>query len=117
MLITGHSAKVSDGLIDRMSLACNRTIDYLAYSQEPTGVWYGRWGSNYIYGTSNVLCGLTYFVEKETGTIEINDVIKGFMESVVDWLKLNQNHDGGWGETLISYKDIKLGGNSPSTVL
>ncbi|KAJ5335519.1 hypothetical protein N7452_007922 [Penicillium brevicompactum] len=115
MSFTGHSQKVPDDLVNRMSTACDRALDYLAYQQELDGVWYGRWGSNYIYGTSNVLCGLAYFATKETGITEINESVKSSMDDAIRWLKVNQNRDGGWGETLMSYQDAKLGGNGPST--
>lgn len=42
--------------------ACERGITYLASTQEPNGSWFGRWGCNYIYGTSHALCGLAYSV-------------------------------------------------------
>ena len=33
-------------------------VDYLLREQEPDGSWFGRWGTNYIYGTWSVLCAL-----------------------------------------------------------
>ena len=36
-----------------------RALDYLWRTQEPEGCWYGRWGVNYIYGTWQVLQGLS----------------------------------------------------------
>ncbi len=38
--------------------ACRRAVAYLRRSQEPEGSWFGRWGVNYVYGTSGVLNGL-----------------------------------------------------------
>ena len=35
-----------------------RGLAYLFREQEPSGAWFGRWGSNYIYGTWSVLEGL-----------------------------------------------------------
>ncbi len=32
-------------------------IDYLRREQETDGTWFGRWGTNYIYGTWSVLAG------------------------------------------------------------
>ena len=40
------------------SPAMARAIDYLRREQEPDGSWFGRWGTNYIYGTWSVLCAL-----------------------------------------------------------
>ena len=33
-------------------------LDYLRREQEADGSWFGRWGTNYIYGTWSVLCAL-----------------------------------------------------------
>ena len=38
---------------DRPALSAR--IDYLRAEQEPDGSWFGRWGTNYIYGTWSVL--------------------------------------------------------------
>ena len=35
-----------------------RAIAYLRREQEADGSWFGRWGTNYIYGTWSVLCAL-----------------------------------------------------------
>ncbi|KAJ5115548.1 hypothetical protein N7526_011429 [Penicillium atrosanguineum] len=91
----------SDGkdhiLIDRINVACCRALTYLTHHQETSGAWYGRWGSNYIYGTSNVLCGMKYFSDGCTVTAEGDDSIKDCMDSAVSWIKSMQNPNGGWG--------------------
>jgi squalene-hopene/tetraprenyl-beta-curcumene cyclase len=102
-------------LIDRVNLACSRAVAYLAHTQESTGAWYGRWGSNYIYGTSNVLCGLSYFSVRGADGNQADDEVKDCVKTAVHWLKMRQNSDGGWGETLMSYKDPKLAGQGTST--
>src|SRR6201999_4269638 len=38
--------------------ALRRAVAYLRAEQEADGSWFGRWGTNYIYGTWSVLCGL-----------------------------------------------------------
>ena len=45
------------GLIDRPQdkRALERAIAYLRAEQEADGSWFGRWGTNYIYGTWSVL--------------------------------------------------------------
>ena len=35
--------------------ALSRALEYLRAQQEPDGSWFGRWGTNYIYGTWSVL--------------------------------------------------------------
>ncbi|KID84591.1 Hopene cyclase [Metarhizium guizhouense ARSEF 977] len=96
------------GLVHRISAACKAALVYLANTQETTGAWYGRWGVNYIYGTSNVLCGLQFFRDG-------NGLVQDMIASAAAWLQSHQNQDGGWGETVDSYKDSSLAGQGPST--
>jgi squalene-hopene/tetraprenyl-beta-curcumene cyclase len=74
--------------------ALNRALDYLRAEQEPDGSWFGRWGTNYIYGTWSVLTALA-----QAGVATQDAVVR----RAVDWLRLNQNPDGGWGESNDSY--------------
>ncbi|KAJ5116807.1 hypothetical protein N7456_001155 [Penicillium angulare] len=83
-------------LFPALRAASLRGIDYLAGTQEPNGAWLGRWGCNYIYGTSHALCGLGYFRNEDTRVCIMSD-------AAVKWLKSTQNPDGGWGESLLSY--------------
>lgn len=94
-------------LLNRMEAASLRAIRYLTSNREPTGAWYGRWGSNYIYGTSNVLCGLAYFKTMQ----EAQYLIK----SGTQWLREVQNADGGFGESLDTYKFPERAGRGAST--
>jgi len=85
-----------------------RAIKFLRRTQEKDGSWWGRWGVNYIYGTSQVLIGLG-----ATG----EDMSKGYLKKAVRWLKSRQNHDGGWGEGCESYGNPVLkckGASTPS---
>ncbi|KAK8023772.1 hypothetical protein PG993_011838 [Apiospora rasikravindrae] len=92
-----------------LSRACPRGVAYLLRQQEPSGAWYGRWGANYIYGTSNVLCGLAYFSEGDKPVEDAARAAAGWLESV-------QNPDGGWGEDLQSYRyPERAGRGGPST--
>ena len=36
----------------------NKAVKFLVSEQEKDGSWYGRWGTNYIYGTWSVLSAL-----------------------------------------------------------
>lgn len=91
---------VSNSLVARIRTASARAIVYLAETQEPSGAWYGRWGSNYIYGTSNVLCGLSYFSYGNTA-------VQNMMRRGARWIESVQSTDGGWGESLHSYRNVE----------
>ncbi|HET9843684.1 MAG TPA: squalene--hopene cyclase, partial [Gammaproteobacteria bacterium] len=69
-------------------------IDYLLKSQEKNGSWFGRWGTNYIYGTWSVLVAL-----EKVGFPANHPAIR----KAVQWLKSIQNPDGGFGESNASY--------------
>jgi squalene-hopene/tetraprenyl-beta-curcumene cyclase len=81
--------------------ALERTLEYLRDEQEENGSWFGRWGTNYIYGTWSVLFGL------EQTSIPKNDPL---YTKAVKWLKSIQREDGGWGEDNYSYHDISHSG-------
>lgn len=96
------------GLLDdpRYQPVVDRALDYLRKSQERAGSWFGRWGVNYVYGTSNVLCALAYH------PLPPQDEM---VRRATDWLLRVQNADGGWGECLESYSNKALMGKGPST--
>jgi squalene-hopene/tetraprenyl-beta-curcumene cyclase len=76
--------------------ALQRTIDYIRKDQEADGSWFGRWGTNYIYGTWSTLLGL------EQTSLPKTDPM---YTKAADWLKSVQREDGGWGEDNLSYHD------------
>ncbi|MCH9639390.1 MAG: squalene--hopene cyclase [Betaproteobacteria bacterium] len=78
-----------------------RGIDFLFREQESNGAWFGRWGTNYIYGTWSVL---------EALQLAKQDVNHIGVRRAVQWLKSIQRDDGGWGESNDSYLDPKLAG-------
>src|SRR5262249_49219870 len=41
---------------DRSDPVVARGLDWLRRDQEADGAWFGRWGTNYVYGTWSVLC-------------------------------------------------------------
>ncbi len=88
--------------------ALNRALEYLRGEQEADGSWFGRWGTNYIYGTWSVLTALA-----QAGTDADDPAIR----RAVEWLLGRQNADGGWGETNDSYVDAQAAAEagSPST--
>lgn len=84
----------------------DQALRYLRAEQEPEGCWFGRWGVNYVYGTSGVLAALA-LIDPQGWQSEI--------KQAAAWLVSCQNPDGGWGETCGSYDDPKLKGQGPST--
>jgi squalene-hopene/tetraprenyl-beta-curcumene cyclase len=82
--------------------ALMRTIEYIRSEQEDDGSWFGRWGTNYIYGTWSVLLGL------EQTCVPKNDPM---YTKAVKWLKSVQREDGGWGEDNYSYHDKSVSGS------
>ena len=73
-----------------------KALDYLYREQESDGSFFGRWGVNYIYGTWQVLRGLSRIGE---------DMKSERAQRAVRWLHSVQNEDGGWGETAQSYDE------------
>jgi squalene-hopene/tetraprenyl-beta-curcumene cyclase len=74
--------------------ALTRAVAYLRREQESDGSWFGRWGTNHIYGTWSVLTALA-----QTGLSGQDPAVR----KAVEWLKGRQNADGGWGESNDSY--------------
>ena len=128
--------EVHPKLVNRMMASSRRAVQYLASTQERTGAWYGRWGCNYIYGTSNVLCGLTHWTEdcpqiqvQDSSIVtkvlnyhiggryrpQIHDQAQGMITKALTWLKQVQNADGGWGEGLDTYTHPERAGQGAST--
>jgi squalene-hopene/tetraprenyl-beta-curcumene cyclase len=71
-----------------------RAIEFLRKEQTAEGSWFGRWGTNYIYGTWSVLAG---FGQAGLGPEDES------VRRAVSWLVSRQNPDGGWGESNDSY--------------
>ncbi|MBW4485544.1 MAG: squalene--hopene cyclase [Tildeniella torsiva UHER 1998/13D] len=83
-----------------------RGLTFLLNEQEADGSWFGRWGVNYLYGTSGALSALALIAPERC---------HGAIARAVAWLVSCQNPDGGWGETCRSYDDPSLKGQGPST--
>lgn len=71
-----------------------KAIQFLLDEQEEDGSWFGRWGTNYIYGTWSVLCAFNAIGE---------DPNARHVRRAVAWLKSQQHEDGGWGESCATY--------------
>jgi squalene-hopene/tetraprenyl-beta-curcumene cyclase len=80
----------------RDTATVRRMVAFLLDEQEENGSWFGRWGTNYIYGTWSVLSAF----EQLKGFDLADSVARG-----ASWLTSVQNDDGGWGESNDRYLD------------
>lgn len=71
-----------------------KALSFISDEQEEDGSWFGRWGTNYIYGTWSALCALNAAGE---------DPQSPTVRRAVDWLVKHQREDGGWGEDGATY--------------
>ncbi len=78
-----------------------RALEFLRQEQEADGSWFGRWGTNYVYGTWSVLSALEVAGEPSD---------RPYIRRAVQWLRRVQRPDGGWGEGNESYLDPALAG-------
>lgn len=97
---------LGEGNLSMASPRIEKAIAYLLQEQETDGSWFGRWGVNYIYGTSGVLSALSLIAPDRCA----KEIVRG-----ASWLVSCQNPDGGWGETCASYNDPRLKGTGSST--
>ncbi|CAM6124416.1 unnamed protein product [Calypogeia fissa] len=103
-----YRKKLNEDLLRRMRESASRAIGFLELTQTKAGAWWGRWASNYIFGTSCVLCGLEHFTDHDPR-------VRPMVRRGLAWMKSVQNSDGGWGETLESYRDPDQAGVGPSS--
>jgi len=85
--------------------AVQRAVKFLLQDQCDDGSWFGRWGVNYVYGTSGVLRSF------ETVSLTAQEYCK----RAVEWLKSVQKPDGSFGESLHSYHVESSKGRGNST--
>jgi len=81
--------------------AIDKGIKYINQEQEENGSWFGRWGTNYVYGTWSVLMAFEEMkIKKEDERVK----------KAATWLKSVQRKDGGWGEDNDSYESFGKAG-------
>ena len=98
--VTGRAiALLSLADVEMYEKQINSAIEYLKTEQEENGSWFGRWGTNYIYGTWSVLTALE---------IAGQDPQQDYIRKAVKYLVSTQNDDGGWGESNDSYYPPKI---------
>jgi squalene-hopene/tetraprenyl-beta-curcumene cyclase len=85
--------------------AIQRAVKFLMNDQCKDGSWFGRWGVNYVYGTSGVLRALA--------TVSLTT--REYCQRAVTWLHAVQKTDGSFGESLLSYDVPSAKGQGPST--
>ncbi|MDP6604556.1 MAG: squalene--hopene cyclase [Rhodospirillales bacterium] len=91
---------------DRGHGVMNRALAFLMHEQEDDGSWFGRWGTNFIYGTWSVLAAFNAAGE---------DMDAPHVRKAVEWIKSRQREDGGWGEDCASYWQDRRGEAKAST--
>jgi squalene-hopene/tetraprenyl-beta-curcumene cyclase len=83
-----------------------RAVEFLACQQCPSGAWWGRWKVNYLPVTAAAVSALAAL-----GGGPSTDMIR----RAVGWILSKQNADGGFGESIASYRDPSLAGCGHST--
>ena len=80
---------------EKANPAVARGLEYLRRTQQPDGSWFGRWGTNYIYGTWSVLNAFLPAGETSRNSATVR--------RAAEYLLRFQQPDGGWGEDGSTY--------------
>ena len=103
------TARVLTGLArsgtTRQHPEARRALEFLADQQTPSGAWWGRWKVNYLPATAAVIGAHAVLGE------DLGNAVPG---RGIRWILEHQNPDGGFGETIESYRDPSLAGRGPS---
>jgi squalene-hopene/tetraprenyl-beta-curcumene cyclase len=83
-----------------------RALDFLSEQQCASGAWWGRWKVNYLPVTAAAVSALAHLGDDPT---------KDGTRRAIAWMIQKQNADGGFGESIDSYRDPSLAGCGPST--
>lgn len=107
--VTGHALELiarhrEDPKVARL---IEQGIAFLRKTRDPRiPAWRSRWEVNYLFGTASVLAGL-----HSVGVSPQEPLVA----DAVQWLQGVQNGDGGFGESTLSYSDIRWAGHGIST--
>ena len=82
-------------------------MQFVLKEQCVDGSWLGRWGVNYLYGTSPGAA-------RSPGRRRMESREPAILQAT-EWIRMMQNSDGGWGETCGTYDDELQKGIGPST--
>jgi squalene-hopene/tetraprenyl-beta-curcumene cyclase len=83
-----------------------RALDFLAAQQCPSGAWWGRWKVNYLPATAGILAALAQLGD---------DPSRDGTRRALAFIAAHQNADGGFGESIESYRDPSQAGCGTST--
>ncbi|MFZ4772800.1 MAG: squalene--hopene cyclase [Chlamydiia bacterium] len=106
--VTGRVLSFFGALNDpALNPAVKKAVNYLKASQQPDGSWWGRWGTNYLYGTFSVITGLMQIGASSH---------EPWIQRGIEFLFSRQNPDGGWGESCNSYIEGREKEKAPSSL-
>ena len=83
-----------------------RALEFLSLQQCSSGAWWGRWKVNYLPVTAAAVSAFAALGD---------DLMKDATRRALSWMTSRQNADGGFGETIASYRDPSLAGCGPTT--
>lgn len=107
--VTGHILEAFGllGYTAENSPTVRKAVAYLTSVQDrELGAWAGRWGINYLYGTSAAVVGLVRCGESPHAP---------YLRKAFDWLKGQQQVAGSYGESTLSYTDRSHAGVGVAT--
>lgn len=88
-----------------VSAEARAALAFLSAQQCPSGAWWGRWKVNYLPATAGVVVSFAQLGD---------DLSKESARRAIEWMTSHQNEDGGFGESIESYRDPSLAGCGPS---
>jgi len=103
--ITGRILEMLGLRYDKNHPAVNEGDPVHRHEQEPDGSWFGRWGGTISTGPAGAA---------GSGAMEI-DHHEPYVQQAAEWIRMVQNPDGGWGETVAPTDDPNTKGVDRAT--